>query len=179
MDIQNKRIPDGEFAALRQEVLSQWPTGRGVDLEEAVAYHKAMPDERIFAKKLLAAKAAGRTLVQPRAGVPVISEHIKLMQHLQDQGEADLLPTTIDSYTRQNRYEEAENGIPASWWLRTPDTGYLSCTFGIGPDGRIGSGNANASNGVRPAFWLPSNLSVSRSDQLIQGEEVFTLANDP
>lgn len=78
-----------------------------------------------------------------------------------------------------HRVAQTENGIPASWWLRTPDTGYLSCTFGIGPDGRIGSGNANASNGVRPAFWLPSNLSVSRSDQLIQGEEVFTLANDP
>ena len=30
---------------------------------------------------------------------------------MQDKGEADLLPTTIDSYTRQNRYEEAENGI--------------------------------------------------------------------
>ena len=31
-----------------------------------------------------------------------------------DKGEADLLPTTIDSYTRQNRYEEAEVGIKES-----------------------------------------------------------------
>ena len=132
MDIQNKRIPDGEFAALRQEVLSQWPTGKGVDLEEAVAYHKAMPEERIFSKKLLAAKAAGKTLVQPRAGVPVISEHIKLMQHLQDQGEADLLPTTIDSYTRQNRYEEAENGIRESIRLnRAMLNGFPAVNHGV------------------------------------------------
>ena len=82
-----------------------------------MAYHKAMADERIFSKKLLAAKEAGRTLVQPRAGVPLISEHIKLLEHLQDEGEADLLPTTIDSYTRQNRYEEAENGIRESMRL--------------------------------------------------------------
>ena len=27
MDIQNKRISDGEFEALRREVLAQWPTG--------------------------------------------------------------------------------------------------------------------------------------------------------
>ena len=114
MDLKNKRIPDDEFARLRQEVLAQWPTGKGVDLQEAVDYHKAMPEERIFSKKLLDAKEAGRTLVQPRAGVPVISEHIKLLEHLQDEGEADLLPTTIDSYTRQNRYEEAENGIRES-----------------------------------------------------------------
>ena len=53
MDIQNKRIPDSEFHALRNEVLTQWPTGKDVDLEEAVAYHKAMPECRDFSKKLL------------------------------------------------------------------------------------------------------------------------------
>ena len=30
MDIQNKRISDAEFEALRQEVLTQWPTGKDV-----------------------------------------------------------------------------------------------------------------------------------------------------
>ena len=50
MDIQNKRIPEGEFMALRQEVLRQWPTGKEVDLEEAVAYHKAMPASRNFSQ---------------------------------------------------------------------------------------------------------------------------------
>ena len=114
MDIQNKRISEAEFEALRREVLTQWPTGKDVDLEEAVAYHKAMPEYRSFSKKLVDAKRAGKTLVQPRAGVPVLEEHIKLMQYLEEFGEADLLPSTIDSYTRQNRYEEAENGIAAS-----------------------------------------------------------------
>ena len=33
MEIQNKRIPDGEFQQLRAEVLTQWPTGKDVDLE--------------------------------------------------------------------------------------------------------------------------------------------------
>ena len=114
MDIQNKKISEGEFSQLRQEVLTQWPTGKDVNLEEAVAYHKAMPECRNFSKKLVDAKYAGKTLIQPRAGVPVIEEHIKLMQYLEKYGEADLLPSTIDSYTRQNRYEEAENGIAAS-----------------------------------------------------------------
>ena len=114
MDIQNKKIGQAEFEALRREVLAQWPTGKDVNLEEAVAYHKAMPASRNFSQKLIDAKRAGRTLIQPRAGVPVIEEHIKLMQYLEQHGEADLLPSTIDSYTRQNRYEEAENGIAAS-----------------------------------------------------------------
>ena len=130
MDIQNKRIPDDEFARLRQEVLTQWPTGKDVDLQ--VDYHKKMPESRIFSKKLVAAKNARKTLVQPRAGVPVIEEHIKLMQYLEKEGEADLLPTTIDSYTRQNRYEEAENGIKESIRLgRAMLNGFPAVNHGV------------------------------------------------
>lgn len=132
MDIQNKRISDDEFNRLRQEVLTQWPTGKDVDLEEAVAYHKAMPESRNFSKKLLDAKRENRTLVQPRAGVPVVEEHIKLMQYLEEHGEADLLPSTIDSYTRQNRYEEAENGIAESLRLeRAMLNGFPAVNHGV------------------------------------------------
>ena len=132
MDIQNKRIPDGEFEALRKEVLAQWPTGQEVDLEEAAAYHKAMPECRKFSQKLLKAKQEGRTLIQPRAGVPVLERHIELMQHLEKYGEADLLPTTIDSYTRQNRYKEAENGINESIRLnRAMLNGFPAVNHGV------------------------------------------------
>ena len=132
MDIRNKRISDGEFAALRQEVLTQWPTGKDVNLEEAVAYHKAMPQSRNFSEKLLSAKKAQKTLVQPRAGVPVVEEHIKLLQFLEKEGEADLLPSTIDSYTRQNRYQEAENGISESIRLgRAMLNGFPAVNHGV------------------------------------------------
>ena len=132
MVIQNKKIPDAEFQALRQEVLAQWPTGKDVNLEEAVAYHKSMPENRIFSKKLIAAKKNGRTLIQPRAGVPVVERHIELLQHLEKFGEADLLPTTIDSYTRQNRYKEAENGINESLRLdRAMLNGFPAVNHGV------------------------------------------------
>ncbi len=132
MEIINKRIPEGEFMKERQEVLTQWPTGKDVNLEEAIAYHKAMPENRKFGKKLLDAKKEGRTLIQPRAGVPVIEEHIKLLQYLQDKGEADLLPSTIDSYTRQNRHEEAENGISESIRLgRAMLNGFPAVNHGV------------------------------------------------
>ena len=132
MDIQNKRIPEGEFQQLRQEVLTQWPTGKDVNLEEAVAYHKAMPKCRNFSDKLVEAKKAGKTLIQPRAGVPVVEEHIKLLQYLEKHGEADLLPSTIDSYTRQNRYTEAENGIAESIRLgRAMMNGFPAVNHGV------------------------------------------------
>ena len=132
MDIRNKRLTDEEFFKQREEVLAQWHTGKDVDLEEAVAYHKAMPECRDFSKKLLDAKRANRTLVQPRAGVPVIEEHIKLLQYLEEYGEADLLPSTIDSYTRQNRHEEAENGIAESIRLgRAMLNGFPAVNHGV------------------------------------------------
>lgn len=114
MELCNKKLSEDAFYALRDEVLKQWPTGAGVDFEKGVAYQKSLPEHKIFSKKLKKADDAGTTLVQPRAGVPLIEDHIKLLRYLQNEGEADLLPTTIDSYTRQNRYEEAEKGIRES-----------------------------------------------------------------
>ena len=114
MTVQNKRIPDDQFNAIREEVLKQWPTGAEVDLNEAIAFHKSLPDHKVFSKKLVDAKNRGITLIQPRAGVALIDAQIELLTYLQDKGEADLLPATIDSYTRQNRYQEAENGIRES-----------------------------------------------------------------
>ncbi len=132
MAIQNRKIPEGEFQALRAEVLTQWPTGRDVNLEESVAYHKAMPENRIFSRKLVEAKKNHKTLIQPRAGVPVVEKHIELLQHLEQFGEADLLPTTIDSYTRQNRYKEAENGIEESIRLdRAMLNGFPAVNHGV------------------------------------------------
>ena len=114
MELINKRLTDDQFYGVRQEVLSQWPTGAEVDLNAAFDYHKNLPEHKIFSKKLLAAKASGTTLIQPRAGVALIPEHIKLLTYLQDEGGADLLPTTIDSYTRQNRFQKAQEGIEES-----------------------------------------------------------------
>ena len=132
MEIQNKKLSNDVFYKERAEVLNQWPTGKDVDLEEAIAYHKAMPEYRKFAKKLSQAKKEHRTLIQPRAGVPVVEEHIKLLQYLEKYGEADLLPSTIDSYTRQNRYEEGENGIAESIRLgRAMMNGFPAVNHGV------------------------------------------------
>lgn len=114
MDVKFKKWTEEEFFKEREEVLASWPTGKEVDLDEAVEFLKGVPDEKNFAKKMEWADKNGITTAQPRAGVALISEHIALLQHLQDEGGADFLPSTIDAYTRQNRYEEGEKGIKES-----------------------------------------------------------------
>ena len=113
----NRKIPLEEFLKQREEVLKQWNTGKDVNLDEAIDYQKSIVESKRFSARLAQAIENKETLIQPRAGVALPNEHIKLLKFLQDEGGADLLPTTIDSYTRHNRYVEAQTGIDES--LRT------------------------------------------------------------
>lgn len=114
VEIRNKKISKEEFNPIREEVLSLWPTGKEVNLDESFEFHKSLPKTKIFSVKLIKAKEEGITLIQPRAGVALVDDQIKLLTYLQNVGQADLLPTTIDSYTRQNCYEDAQKGIVES-----------------------------------------------------------------
>ncbi|QMS84327.1 methylaspartate mutase subunit E [Candidatus Xianfuyuplasma coldseepsis] len=114
--ITNKRLTEAEFLSIRQDVLRAWPTGNhpDLDLKKAVEKLKQVPQEKQFSHVLRQAKKRGITLVQPRAGMAPIDKHIELLQYLQNEGKADVLPSTIDSYTRHNRYNNAEDGIKES-----------------------------------------------------------------
>lgn len=115
MHVFNKKWSLDQFLAVRKEVLQTWPTGSDpqLDLFQAIETLRNVPAQKNFALKLKEAKTQGRTYIQPRAGVALLQEHIDLMRTLEKAG-ADFLPSTIDSYTRQNRYAEAEEGILVS-----------------------------------------------------------------
>ncbi|SHE87898.1 methylaspartate mutase subunit E [Caloramator proteoclasticus] len=132
MELRNKKLTHDEFFKQREEVLRQWPTGANLNLEEAAEYLKKVPDHKHFSKKLRYAKENGITLAQPRAGVALVEDHINLLRYLQNEGEADLLPSTIDSYTRQNRYNECEVGIEESKKAgRSMLNGFPAVNYGI------------------------------------------------
>src|SRR6056297_215869 len=106
--IRDERIPSDELQRIDEEIRSNWPTGADVDFEEAIEYHESLPDAKRFADVL---ESADAPLLQPRAGVPRLDDQIELLGHLKDEGGADLLPTTIDSYTRDNEYGKAQSGL--------------------------------------------------------------------
>jgi len=133
MELRNKKWTEAEFFEVREQVLKSWPTGSSplLNLDVAIENLKKVPKEKNFAIKLNEAKLAGRTTVQPRAGVAVLEDHIELLKYLENAG-ADFLPTTIDSYTRQNRYQEAENGIKESKKLgRSLLNGFPAVNYGV------------------------------------------------
>lgn len=108
------RIEDNAFAAMRKENLARWPTGAEVDIDEAVAYHRAMPPHKNLSAVMRKADAEGRCLTQPRGGFGTLELQLELMRQLDRDGMADVVPTTTDSYTRNEQWENAQGGIEES-----------------------------------------------------------------
>ena len=52
MNLRNKKLTHDEFFKIREDVLSQWPTGTDVDFAEACDYLSQIPEEKNFASKL-------------------------------------------------------------------------------------------------------------------------------
>ncbi len=111
--VKQQKIDDVTFAKMRQEQLAQWPTGKEVDIDEAVEYHKKMPDSKNFTKALAKYKAEGKIGLFPRSGVPIVEEEIKLLQGLNAVG-VRLFPFTTDSYTRNLQLDKAQKGLEES-----------------------------------------------------------------
>ena len=110
MDIRNKKLTEDEFFKERQEVLAQWPTGKDVDLDEAIAFHKSLPPHKNWVNKMRYAREHGETYAITGMGKATIEEQIELLTYVEKEGLADILGTSVDSYSRQNDYAEAAKG---------------------------------------------------------------------
>lgn len=108
--VRNKRLDEAEFLNMRETVLAQWPTGREVDLEEAIAYQKKLPDSKNFMKITQKLHDEGRTVVFPRAGTALIEDSISLYRRLEASG-VPYLPVTTDSYTRALELHKVERAL--------------------------------------------------------------------
>ena len=113
--IEDQRLTEAELDQLNRQVWEAAPddsndAGRP-EFEEAVAFHESLSVDKRFADVL---ESTDRVLTQPRAGVARLDEQIELLKTLYKDGSADLLPTTIDSYTRDNEYEKARAGLDQS-----------------------------------------------------------------
>lgn len=84
--------------------------------------------------------------------------------------------SVIDLFRNEDHYVALNNNnAPASWSLRTPNTYYRSCFYGVGPDGKIGSGNAFDKNGIRPAFCVSPTQKLEQRSDILPGEAVYVL----
>ncbi len=126
------RIGDDEFAAMRRANLARWPSGAGVDFDAAVELHQRLPRHKQLGWVMRRAVAERRCLTQPRGGFGTFDMQRALMVTLDQQGLADIVPTTTDSYTRNEKWEQAQQGIEESERLgRSLLNGYPMVNYGV------------------------------------------------
>ncbi len=107
-------IPADLFADMRSANLARWPTGAEVDLDDAVAFHRSLPEHKRLGWVMRRADEEGRCLTQPRGGFGTLELQLELMRTLDEDGMADIVPTTTDSYTRNEQWERAALGVAES-----------------------------------------------------------------
>lgn len=105
--LSNRRLEEAEFLNMRGRFLAQWPTGREVDLDEAVEYQRKLPDEKNWHKIARQLHEQGRTAIFPRAGTGLLEDQISLSRKLVETG-VPFIPVTTDSYTRQLDFQKVE-----------------------------------------------------------------------
>jgi methylaspartate mutase epsilon subunit len=130
--ISEKRIDESEFLEMRKANLLRWPTGSDVDFERALERQKSLPDHKRLNLVMRKAVAQGRCLVQPRGGFGTFKDQKELMQIIDKEGLADIVPTTTDSYTRNEQFALAQKGVDESEKLgRSLLNGYPIVNYGV------------------------------------------------
>ncbi len=126
------RLADDVFEAMRRENLERWPTGAEVDLDAALEFHRNLPEHKRLGPAMRRAAAEGRCLTQPRGGFGTFALQKELMVALDRDGLADIVPTTTDSYTRNEQFAQAQHGIEESERLgRSMLNGYPMVNYGV------------------------------------------------
>lgn len=103
MALPSRHAKLSDIEKYRKQVLSH-PLARGIDPLEVSEHLASMPRKRF--PRVMYANRGPEPCVQPRGGFPTFEAQYQLTQQLSAAG-ADFIPLTIDSYTRQNRYETA------------------------------------------------------------------------
>jgi methylaspartate mutase epsilon subunit len=132
LPLSEQRLPEDLFMRMRSENLSRWPTGAEVNIDEAVELHRRLPRHKQLAWIMRKAVAERRCLTQPRGGFGTFEMHRELMVALDREGHADIVPTTTDSYTRNEQFHLAQQGIEESERLgRSMLNGYPIVNYGV------------------------------------------------
>ncbi len=111
--VKNRRLDEDLLMRKRKEWLVEWPTGREVDFDEAIAYQKSLPDSKIWWKVMKKLREDGRTVVSPRGGTATLEDEIKLCKSIEQAG-VPLIPVTTDSYSRSSAFEKAQQALEES-----------------------------------------------------------------
>ena len=110
--VSDERVEVSTLERERLEVLEQWKTGRrAASLEENALFLAEQPSFPGIQQEVDEGRRS--ILIQPRSGVPMLSDQIRLFNTFKSVG-APVLSYQVDSMTRNNNYAGAEEAIRES-----------------------------------------------------------------
>lgn len=126
----NAKLSLDELQAQREDVFRSQLGRDPYDLDECTAWAARNAKRGSVSASLSAAKASGRTVVVPRAGVASMEGQRALMRELDEAG-AGVLPITVDSLTRELRFDEAARQLADSTATESHLNGFPIVAHGI------------------------------------------------
>jgi methylaspartate mutase epsilon subunit len=177
IEVIRDKLPDSDFFEERAEVLSQWPSGKEVELSEAIDYHAHLSDKRSFLKVVSELHRFKKTVNFPRGGTPTLEDQIALNRRMVEVG-VPLIPITTDSYTRNGDFKNAQKRLEESIHGGTRKlNGYPLVNHGVRNTRRVLEANEAAYcgrfNGADNRLLTEIGLASGMTSLLLDPFEVF------
>ncbi len=114
MELRNKKWTEGQFSQYLEKVRSWYPTGREVDMDESVEYHKKMPERKNLVMAEAKAEAEGYVLICPRVGFATVDQTLETVVYARDNSGPDFVRIAADTYTRRMEFDKAKKALDES-----------------------------------------------------------------
>jgi len=138
MELSNRRMDDADFDRELERIRNLWPTFRELDLDEMADYHRRVVGERTFAAAYRKARAGKRVLLQPRFGVATVEAQAEGMRVLEQEGQADLLTMSSDTFSRWEEFGKAADAVKKSYEAgRSLLNGFPAAVYGVAGTRRV------------------------------------------
>jgi methylaspartate mutase epsilon subunit len=112
--VRNERWDDDRFLVYQRALLSSYRTGAEIEMDEIADYHRRVVRQRNFPDAYRDARERNVILIQPRFGHALVDYMIEGMRDLVEEGTADLLTWSCDTYTRRLEFDVAEAAVERS-----------------------------------------------------------------
>ncbi len=100
---------DDLFFEKRKEVLSEWESGREVNIKEAFNYHNNLADQKKASDVLREAREQNETLIQSLGSYASFQRQLAFYNKLETSGEANFLTLSVDSFSQNKKHKRAKH----------------------------------------------------------------------
>lgn len=114
MRLNFEKIQENEFFEKREELLKNLKFDSYLDLKAAIKFHTCLPESKNFVKKLKKGIKENKILTQIATNSTLLEHQIEQLLTLKEKNEIDFFSISVDSYTKENKFENAEKGIKES-----------------------------------------------------------------